>query len=143
MIIDPDDINTFYRVSVKALIFDDMQRLLVYKDIYDEWELPGGGWEHGEMLEDCLRRELREELKLEIGAIGPVAAVYPNQHKSGYYKVCVAVPVKASVSSFKTYDEVLSEASFVTKEQFLRLPFALDEVGVLQHVDQIWALVEK
>jgi len=135
---DPYVMSAFYRVSVKALIFNDQQQLLVFKNTDNEWELPGGGWEHGETLENCLRRELMEELRLEIGAIGPVLAVYPNLHKRGYYKVCIALPVSAAVTNLKTYDKDLLSAKFVTKEQFLRLQFGLDEAGVLNYVDQIW-----
>src|SRR5260221_11029127 len=52
-----------YRVSVKALIKDDQGRLLLVKEDDDPWwGLPGGGIDHGETIEQGLRRELSEEV---------------------------------------------------------------------------------
>ena len=59
--------NTFYRVSVKALIRNDKGEILVVKEHQDKWELPGGGLNHGESIHDGLRRELIEELGIENG----------------------------------------------------------------------------
>ena len=65
----PDFISPFYRVSVKALVFDADDRLLVVQEPAAHWELPGGGWEHGETLEQCLARELHEELDAHLDSV--------------------------------------------------------------------------
>ena len=54
--------NTFYRVSVKALIKDKDGRVLVLKENQATWSLPGGGIDHGEDAKLGIIRELKEEL---------------------------------------------------------------------------------
>lgn len=54
--------NTYYRISIKAVIKNHDGRVLVVKEHQDKWELPGGGLNHGESVHECLARELREEL---------------------------------------------------------------------------------
>lgn len=56
--------NCLYRVSTKALIFDD-QKIFLIKEWDDEWwSFPGGGVEYNETLPEALHRELHEELSL-------------------------------------------------------------------------------
>ncbi|MBN2507276.1 MAG: (deoxy)nucleoside triphosphate pyrophosphohydrolase [Verrucomicrobia bacterium] len=46
------------------------------------WEFPGGKRQPGESFPDCLRRELREELGVEVDVLEPVASVlhdYPGK----------------------------------------------------------------
>ena len=55
--------NTFYRVSLKAVIRDSDGRVLVNKEQDSTtWNLPGGGWDHGESEFEALARELKEEI---------------------------------------------------------------------------------
>ena len=55
--------NTFYRVSLKAIIRDNEGRVLLVKESgSDCWSFPGGGIDHGESELDALRRELEEEI---------------------------------------------------------------------------------
>jgi 8-oxo-dGTP pyrophosphatase MutT (NUDIX family) len=59
-----------FPVSIKGVVLLDGQVALL-KNGRDEWELPGGKLEVGERPEDCLRREIAEELGLEI-LVGPL-----------------------------------------------------------------------
>ncbi|HET6970363.1 MAG TPA: NUDIX hydrolase [Phenylobacterium sp.] len=52
-------------VSVKAVLREGRRVLLVRND-RDEWELPGGRLEAGEMPVDCVVRELQEETAVDI-----------------------------------------------------------------------------
>jgi 8-oxo-dGTP diphosphatase len=54
--------DSFFRVSVKAVIRDEAGQLLLVKEHFDDWVLPGGGVEEGETMADALKRELKEEL---------------------------------------------------------------------------------
>jgi len=57
--------DTFYRVSIKAIIRDSEGRLLLVREKgHEDYALPGGGLGHGESAHDCLVRELYEELEL-------------------------------------------------------------------------------
>jgi len=58
--------DSLYRVSVKALIFDQEYHILVLEYDAGGWGLPGGGVEHGESPRDALRRECQEELGITI-----------------------------------------------------------------------------
>jgi len=55
----------------KGLILRKGKALILQRSHYDDtfagtWEFPGGKLEFGERLEDCLRREIREETRLEV-----------------------------------------------------------------------------
>jgi ADP-ribose pyrophosphatase YjhB (NUDIX family) len=60
-------------LGVGALIFRDDSILLVERGkepLKGYWSLPGGVVEVGEMLEEAIRREVREETNLEIEIVG-------------------------------------------------------------------------
>jgi 8-oxo-dGTP pyrophosphatase MutT (NUDIX family) len=54
--------NATYRVSVKAVIRNASGQILLVKEHFDEWVLPGGGIDYGEDPYEALKRELREEI---------------------------------------------------------------------------------
>lgn len=54
--------TTYYRVSLKAIIENDRGEILCVKENGSDWELPGGGLDHGETIEQGLAREMDEEV---------------------------------------------------------------------------------
>ena len=57
-----------YRISLKALIYNDAGQILVVKEINRTyWDLPGGGMDFGETIESSLKRELYEEVGYKGG----------------------------------------------------------------------------
>jgi 8-oxo-dGTP pyrophosphatase MutT (NUDIX family) len=132
-----DQPSPFYRVSVKAFIFDDQQRLLMGKGEGDTWEPPGGGLEHDEAIIECLRRELLEELGVELDSAGEVICFYRGTNSRGFQALKVALKVTLKNFDFKPGD--LKETKFVNKVELLALPMSTDEVGIKECVDKIWS----
>ena len=63
---EPQD-NRAYRfpVSVKGVVIRD-SRVVLLHNTRDEWELPGGKLEPDESPEQCVAREILEELGIEV-----------------------------------------------------------------------------
>jgi 8-oxo-dGTP diphosphatase len=71
-----------HSVSVAGVVVDDHGRALVTKRRDNgRWEAPGGVLEHGETIEDGLRREVFEETGLKIEPVA-LTGVYQNLPRS-------------------------------------------------------------
>lgn len=69
-----------FRIAVSALIFEEGRILLAHRRDIDWWNLPGGGMEHDETLEEAVKREVREETGLEV-EIEYLVGVYSKPQK--------------------------------------------------------------
>lgn len=59
--------NGYYRLSVKALILDETRtKFLLTQEDNGKWELPGGGLDWAEKPEEGIKREIKEEMGLDV-----------------------------------------------------------------------------
>ena len=73
-----------YPVSVKGVLAAPSGEIVLLMNEREEWELPGGRIETGESSVECLVREIREELALEVTVGAPLDSylfeVTPGKH---------------------------------------------------------------
>lgn len=69
-----------FRIGVYALIFESERILLALRRDINWWNLPGGGMEIGETVEEAMCREVREETGLEV-EVDYLVGVYSKPQK--------------------------------------------------------------
>jgi len=63
---NPARVDYLFRASLKAVIFNENGEVLIVKEKNrDWWDIPGGGIDHGETIQQALARELYEEVSLD------------------------------------------------------------------------------
>src|SRR5262245_31588839 len=86
------------RFQVAAgILWNGAEVLIARRHDYDHqggrWEFPGGKLHAGETVEQCLRREMLEEVDLEV-VVGPLwralTHIYPDRRVSIYFHLCLA-----------------------------------------------------
>lgn len=97
-----------------------------------KWEFPGGKIDPGESPEDCLQRELREEMSIHVGierSLPTSTHQYPKFVITLYPFIC----------SLKTEEIILQEHAAVVwlpPEELETLDWAEADLPVLQHFCQ-------
>lgn len=111
--------STFYRVSLKAVIRNEENAVLVVKE-YDStnWSLPGGGWDHGETEHEALARELQEEVCYEGGFTSkPIATeVFWLESKQAWL-LWIVYEIVTENMNFSLGEEC-TELAFINPKQF-------------------------
>ena len=109
--------NTFYRVSIKAFITNDDGQVLVVRENQDFWDLPGGGLDHGELPQDCLKREIYEELGIKDVQVGEIA--YSNtlyMDKKDAWLIWIVYKVKLNASKF-IFGDGVTDAKYIDAKE--------------------------
>jgi len=102
--------NCFYRISIKALILDEnREKFLVVQEDNGKWEFPGGGLDFKESYVEGLKREIKEEMGLEVThiSLNPVYFL-TDQMLNGVWYANVFYEVQLKDFNFIPSDECVA-----------------------------------
>jgi len=124
-----------------GLVFDGGRLLITQrpaeKHLGGLWEFPGGKLDTGESYPDCLRRELREELGIEV-AVGPMLAAiehaYPEKTvRIHFYRCALTSGVPSAIEC--------SDLEWITADQLDQFVFPPADsalLGELKSLPELW-----
>ncbi len=124
--------NEYYKnlprkwMGAGVLFFDNDNKFLIVKPVYGEtWEIPGGNIEEGESPFNSLKREVNEELGIEINEMQVLSVEYrANIDDKGDRVQFIfngGILTQSQIDALKLPADELSEYKFVTLEEGLRL----------------------
>jgi 8-oxo-dGTP pyrophosphatase MutT (NUDIX family) len=130
--------SPYYRVSVKALVSDGGGRLLVVHNADGGWEIPGGGWEHGETLEECLARELQEELGVGLRRLD-ATHIYPcaSFGTAGQAWLKLVLPAELASHEFE-FGDGMQAARYVSATTFATLTMHPADCVLQEQARRFW-----
>jgi 8-oxo-dGTP pyrophosphatase MutT (NUDIX family) len=86
-----------YRLGVHVVIRDGYGRVLAVRSAYSrQWQLPGGTVDYGESFDHAIRREVREELGVEVPALRRVTTGRERSHRD-LHAIYAAAPPRQSI----------------------------------------------
>lgn len=104
-----------------------------YGDYKDGWEFPGGKLEPGETPEECIVREIREELATEVRAeriLGVVDYDYPTFHLTMHCILCTIVSGKLQLLEHEA-------AKWVNKETLRSVDWLPTDRLILDKIEEL------
>lgn len=104
-----------------------------YGDYKDGWEIPGGKLEPGETPEECIVREIREELATEVRAeriLGVVDYDYPTFHLTMHCILCTIVSGKLQLLEHEA-------AKWVNKETLRSVDWLPADRFILDKIEEL------
>ena len=105
-----------------------------YGDYKDGWEFPGGKLEPGETPQQCIEREIREELATEVRAeriLGVVEYDYPTFHLTMHCILCTIVSGELKLLEHEA-------ARWLTKETLRSVDWLPADLLILDRIEELF-----
>lgn len=129
--------NERKRIEVAAAIIIDNKKVFAtqrgYGEFKDGWEFPGGKIEQGETPGQALRREIKEELDIEIEVgelLDTVEYDYPNFHLTMHCFLCT---IKSGKLILKEHEA----ARWLTRELLDSVDWLPADKGLIEQIRNI------
>ena len=124
------------RVSA-ALIEQGGEFLIARRSAHDTlggfWEFPGGKVEKGETPQECLEREILEELGVELTAGDEVCkSVYEYEH-GAFEIIAIKTTLKSSNFKLSSHDKI----KFVKKERLLEFKLLPADIPIAEKIIEL------
>ena len=131
-------------ISVSCLVLFHEGKILAAQrgtsmDLAGYWEFPGGKMESGESPENCLHREIKEELGIEIQILKrlrPVLHSYPN-------KEIQLIPFLATWRSGSITLLEHTQFQWLDRRDLLAFPWAPADVPIVKEVEAKWEKIAR
>ena len=110
----------FYWISTKVVLTEgSSDEFVVLKNKKGEYELPGGGIEHGESIALSIEREIKEELEIHVTvAESDLNPVFFDVYKSRSHDIWVGfVLYKITVGNLDSFEKLTFEKIMADKEE--------------------------
>jgi A/G-specific adenine glycosylase len=122
-----------------AVIWNDQDQILIDRRKQEGllgglWEFPGGKIEPEESVEDCIRREIQEELGIQVEVGNLLTTV---THTYSHFKVTLNVHHCAHVSGQPQPIEC-DEIRWVTMDNIEEYPFPKANIHIIEALKQYW-----
>ena len=121
--IKTDDLSDKFPISIKAIIIDD-NKVLCLKNERNEWDFPGGKINFNEGIEECLRREVKEEVNLNIKNLNILQPFNLKFNNVPVFIVVFSANISCDSSISVSYEH--SEYNFFSKHEIKDLNMPQD-----------------
>lgn len=121
-----------------AIIFNEKNEILIGqrpegKDLAGLWEFPGGKREDGESIEECIVREIREELDVGL-VVGEHLLDVKKEYQHGCFVLSVYKAKIIDVENLKA--NVHQDLKWVKVEDLRKYEYPVADMDIIEYLEE-------